>query len=52
LSCRERALGKKGNKTGVKGSRELKNLLSSWNFEKVSAISSSVVRDWELVVPQ
>ena len=43
---------KRGNKTGVKGSRELKSLLSSWNFEKVSAISSSVVRDRELVVPQ
>ena len=43
---------KRGNKTGDKGSRELKSLLSSWNFERVSAISSSVVRDRELVVPQ
>ena len=42
---------KKGNKLGTKGSRELKCLLSSWNFERDSA-SSSVVRDWDLVVPQ
>ena len=43
---------KKGNKLGVKGSRELKSLLSSWNFEKDSTISSSVVRDRDLAVPQ
>ena len=42
---------KKGNKLGTKGSRELKSLLSSWNFDKDSA-SSSVVRDQDLVVPQ
>ena len=43
---------KKGNKLGVKGSRELKSLLSFWNFEKDFTISSSVVRDRDLVVPQ
>jgi len=35
---------KKGNKLGTKGSKELKSLLSSWNFEKDSALSN-VVRD-------
>ena len=42
---------RKGNKLGTKGSRELKSLPSSWNFEKDSA-SSNVVRDQDLVVPQ
>ena len=42
---------KKGIKMGVKGSKELKSLLSSWKIED-STISSSVVRDQDLVVPQ